>query len=136
MSIIKYQKITANGTTYQIALPDTQEQDAPHCTELATIDGVTYLHIPDEVTLPTQPAQITVETVDLDDTLRSQIKQASPHIDLINRRVVEAIRERYSIEDEIKLIRLAPSDESTAYNAYVESCRDVGREQKAAIGLY
>lgn len=136
MSIIKYQKITANGTTYQIALPDTQEQDASHCTELATIDGVTYLHIPDEVTLPTQPAQITVETVDLDDTLRSQIKQASPHIDLINRRVVEAIRERYSIEDEIKLIRLAPSDESTAYNAYVESCRDVGREQKAAIGLY
>ena len=97
---------------------------------------MTYLHIPDEVTLPTQPAQITVETVDLDDTLRSQIKQASPHIDLINRRVVEAIRERYSIEDEIKLIRLAPSDESTAYNAYVESCRDVGREQKAAIGLY
>lgn len=52
---------------------------------------------------------------------------------LINQQVVTQIRTKYSAEDEIKLLRLAPSDETTEWNKYVEECRDWGKEQKAAI---
>ncbi len=47
--------------------------------------------------------------------------------------MVTQIRTKYSAEDEIKLLRLAPSDETTEWNNYVEECRAWGKEQKAAI---
>ena len=53
--------------------------------------------------------------------------------DAINQRVREMIREQYSIEDEIKLLRTAPSPEFELWNAYVEDCRAWGREQKALL---
>jgi len=43
------------------------------------------------------------------------------------------IRELYSIEDEIKLLRTAPSPEFELWNAYVEDCRSWGRAQKALL---
>ena len=52
----------------------------------------------------------------------------------INLRVVEMIRSRYSIDDEIGILRTAPSDKATAYNAYVEECRAWGRGEKASFG--
>lgn len=48
----------------------------------------------------------------------------------INQRVVQMIRERYSVEDEIGLLRTGPSDEAAAYSDYVEECRAWGRGQK------
>jgi len=51
------------------------------------------------------------------------------------RQVVEQIRARYSVDDEIKLLRIAPSEETSAWNAYVEDCRAWGRAKKAALGL-
>lgn len=53
----------------------------------------------------------------------------------INQRVREMIAEQYSIQDEIKLIRTAPSHEFDVYNEHAEACRQWGREQKAALGL-
>lgn len=53
----------------------------------------------------------------------------------INRRVVEMIREHYTVDDEIKLLRTAPSPEFELWNAYVEDCREWGRQQKRALGL-
>ena len=43
------------------------------------------------------------------------------------------IRGQYSIEDEIKLLRTAPSPEFELWNAYVEDCREWGRLQKAEL---
>lgn len=91
--------------------------------------------LPDGVTLPAQPAEITVEPVTLTEALKADISAASPHVQLINQRVKEMIAQQYAIEDEIKLIRTAPSEEFDIYNAFVESCRQWGREQKAALGL-
>ena len=58
----------------------------------------------------------------------------------VNTRVVEKIRQRYSVEEEIKLNRLAnvalkdsqpvPA-EFDEYNLYVEQCRDWGNQMKA-----
>lgn len=56
-------------------------------------------------------------------------------INQINAEVVGMIRMRYSVDDEIKMLRLAPSDESSAYNDYVEECRAWGRGEKAGLGL-
>ena len=53
--------------------------------------------------------------------------------DAINQRVRDMTREQYSIEDEIKLLRTAPSPEFELWNAHVEDCRAWGREQKALL---
>lgn len=94
----------------------------------------------DGYTLPaTQPQAITasIEVLPspLPDELRSAIKAASPHVRLINARVQEAIAQRYSTADEIKLLRTAPNADMDAYNDYVEDCRAWGRAEKAKLGL-
>lgn len=99
---------------------------------------MTYVCIPDDHALPTeQPKEIaaSIQTVTLTDALREQIKQSSPHVKLINARVQAAIAERYTLADEIKLLRTAPSPEMEAYNAYAEECRAWGRAEKAKLGL-
>ena len=134
--IYKYQKITDQFTTYCLVEPDYNLLEAEdRITELCTIVGVTYASVPDSITLPEQPEQITVEEVVLTEELKAAIKAASPHVQLVNERIVARIRERYSLNDEIKMIRLSPSEESTAYNEYVEACREWGRVAKANLGL-
>ena len=134
--IYKYQKITDQFTTYCLVEPDYNLLETEdRITELCTIDGVTYVSVPDSITLPEQPEQITVEEVVLTDKLKEAIKAESPHVQLINERVVVRIREIYSLNDEIKMIRLSPSEESTAYNDYVEECRAWGRGEKEKLGL-
>lgn len=116
-------------------------EDAQHQrlgTELATIDGMTYVSLPDGATLSTeQPQEVaeSIATVTLTDALHSTISAASPHVQLINERVRVLIAERYSYADEIKLLRTAPSPECVAYNAYAEECRAWGRAEKAKLGL-
>ena len=134
--IYKYQKVTDEYTTYTLREPDYNLLETEdRITELCTIVGVTYASVPDSITLPEQPEQITVEEVELTDELKESIKSASPHVQLINDRVVSKIREVYSLNDEIKMIRLSPSEESTAYNDYVEECRAWGRGEKEKLGL-
>jgi len=136
VKIYKYQKITDNYTTYCLVEPDYNLLETEdRITELCTIDGVTFVSVPDSITLPEQPEQITVEEVVLTDELKAAIKSESPHVQLINERVVAKIREIYSLNDEIKMIRSSPSEESTAYNEYVETCRAWGKTRKATLGL-
>jgi hypothetical protein len=63
------------------------------------------------------------------------VKAASSQCAAINAQVVAKIRERYSVDDEIQMLRIAPSAESALWNDYVETCRAWGHEQKAALGL-
>lgn len=61
-------------------------------------------------------------------------------IDEINRKVVEYIRAKYSINDELKFLRIelfsfVPDPEASAYNAYVEECLAWGRGEKERLGL-
>lgn len=106
--------------------------------ELCTIDGVTYVSVPDDADLPIhQPDEIvdTVQPVVMNDDLRELIKSQSMHVQLIDERVKAKIAERYSITDEIKQLRSAPSDEFDEYAEYAESCRAWGQEQKSMLGL-
>lgn len=138
--LYKYQKFIDQHTTYCLVEPDYNLADgdeSDRITELCTIDGVTYVSVPDSITLPQQPEQIKVEAVEMPvpDPPLGMLRMNSPHILLINDRVVERIRERYSVNDEIKMLRLGPSEETEAYNGYVEECRAWGRAEKEKLGL-
>lgn len=125
--IISYEKIITQETTKQLDLPES-------ATELCTIDGITYVSVPDDVELvDKQPVEY--QTVVMTDELRELIKSQSTHVQLIDDRVKAKIAERYSITDEIKQLRSAPSDEFDVYAEYAESCRTWGQEQKSMLGL-
>ena len=98
----------------------------------------------------TQPATVaaSLEPVALTDELREQIKAASPHTQLIAQRVIERIRERYGVDDELYFARIMIGAQSglyelepgeieqvTAFKDWVEAARLWGREQRAALGL-
>lgn len=136
-TIIAYRKFISAEITRELRLPaDTSVQQIG--TELATLDGTTYVCLPDGATLPPdQPPEIdaSIEIVVLTQGLIDVIKQASPHVHLINRRVTDMIAAEYSLADEIKLLRTAPSPEFEAYNTHAEDCRAWGRAEKAKLGL-
>lgn len=133
-SIVSYQKFIDAQRTVEIKLPEAGNGERIG-SELATIDGVTYVSLPEGAVLPTQPEEITVTPVTLTPELKLAISDASPFVRMIRQMVAEKIAARYSVTDEIKLIRTAPSAEFEVYNAYAEECRDWGREQKAELGL-
>jgi hypothetical protein len=138
-SLIAYRKHIDALYTRELRLPEGP-QNQRLGTELCTIDDVTYVSLPDGAMLPTeQPTEIlaSIQTLPtpVPDGLRDEIKTASPHVRLINERVRNAIAERYSLADEIKLLRTAPSPEMQAYDAYAEECRAWGRAEKAKLGL-
>lgn len=131
-----------------------------YCTELATIDGITYVSVPDGVALPEQPKQLEITPVALTDGLREAIRAASPHCRLIDERTEAKIRARYSVSDELRFARIgnaatlvkAPDGKTgetdkvramksgelsqiEAYNAHVEACVEWGRVEREKLGL-
>ena len=144
--IYKYRKIIGQYTTFCLVEPDYNllERDDPamegvRITELCTLDDWTYASVPDAIALPPQPEVIasTLAPVDLSEQpeLKAAIIEASPNCRSIRGRVVDKIRERYSINDEFKMLRIGPSPETEAYNDYVEACRAWGRSEKEKLGL-
>lgn len=102
------------------------------------MDSTTYVSLPDGAKLPAeQPKEIadSILPVTLDAALRQTIADASPQVRVIRQMVAAKIAERYSVGDEIKLLRTAPSAEYEQYNAYAEDCRTWGRTQKEVLGL-
>ena len=148
--LYRYKIVVDELTTHYLRGPDSF--DGPRVTELCTLDdGWTYVAVPDGMTLPEdQPESVvaTLQEVILTDELRGQILGASPHCRLIADRVIERIRERYPLDEELFLNRIAtgalaglyqyqPGEEAEvlAFGAWAEDCRQWGRQQRAALGL-
>ncbi|HWO99180.1 MAG TPA: hypothetical protein VNL74_00930 [Methylococcus sp.] len=145
-SIYRYRKVIDAFTTHQMLSPG----DIPF-QELCTLeDGYTYVSVPDGAALPEQPSVIaaSVEAVALTDELRERIKGASPHCQRIAERVVERIREKYDLNHELYLARIAvgalqgtyvlrPGEAEwiAQYQVDVEAAREWGRQQRAELGL-
>lgn len=130
-NIYRYQKYITREVTRSLEAPEQS-------TELCTLDGRTYVIIPEGMEPHAeQPIEIahTIEQVMLTPELRDEISDASPHVGLIRERVRGMIAEAYPLHEEIKLLRTAPSAEFEAYNAHAEACREWGRAQKAMLGL-
>ena len=122
--------------------------DEIYCTELCTLDGLTYVSVPAAALLPDQPSELTIESVTLTPELRDALKAASPHCRLITERMEMRIRSKYSLSDEQYFARIgvgaafgaytfAPGeqDDLLAFGAYVEACRQWGRDERAKLGL-
>lgn len=142
--IVSYQKQSDAYTVHQLNAPEGS-------TELCTINGVTYVSVPDGAVLLEQPILIAgsvVNPVTLSTEVRESIKAASTHCQLIHERMEAKIRARYSLSDEQYFARIASGvalgmytfeaseqDALAAFAAYVEEVRRWGREQRASLGL-
>lgn len=124
--IVAYKKIVTPQTTKQI----NDEQ----AVELLTVDDTTYLSVPDDFDLSQVDKELGAKFVDVNDDMQKLFAQSS-HVQLINKRVKDKIAERYSITDEIELLRNAPSEEFDEYHTYAEQCRQWGYEQKLKLGV-
>lgn len=128
--IYKYHKIIDTYVTHTLTEPDySLLETEDRITELCDINGETYVSVPDTITLPEQE-HVTVDEVVVTDEVKAEIVSASPLFANINGRVVDKIRERYSVNDEIKMLRIGPSEETSEYNDFAEECRAWGREEK------
>lgn len=150
-TIVSYQKYIDAAITREIRFPDDPVSRSYLGVELATLEGLTYVSLPDGAMLPAeQPAEIaaSIQTVTLTDALRESIKAASPHVCLIVARMQEKIRAAYPLEDELYLARISigalrgtyallpgEAERISAYQAFVESVREWGRAERSAIGL-
>ena len=148
-TIYSYQKVSTPYTVIQAVLPDSAVvNDELHCTELCTINGTTYLAVPDGVVLPSQPPEITLSTVVLTTELRERIKAESPHSQFVGERMVQKIRAQYSVDDEMFFARIgvgaatgmySPTSgelaDMQAFGEFVESVRQWGRAERAKLGL-
>ena len=116
----KFQKIINDYTTLSLVEPDYELLGlTDRVRVVGELDGYTYIDVPDFVTLPSdQPVELVA---------------ANYEEDKIDLQVVEKIRRRYSVNDEIKLLRTAPSEEATAWNSYVEECRAWGKAMKEML---
>lgn len=84
--VYSYQKVTDEFTTYTVVEPDYKEGDE-RVTELCTVEGTTYISVPDAVILPEQPGQVVLVEITPNEALYEVIEAVSPHIQLINQRV-------------------------------------------------
>jgi hypothetical protein len=112
---------------------------------------VTYVSVPTGATLPTtQPDEIkaSITTPTLTPALNDKIREASPHTKLIAQQVIDQIRAKYSVNDELYLARIGIGASSGLYvptaselqelkdfGVLAESARQWGREQRALLGL-
>ena len=151
MTIVSYQKTSDAHTTYELHMPDAQGDEGEiFCAELGTLDGLTYVAVPDGVTLPEQlpPVAATLQQVTLTPEIRERLKAVSPHCALISERMVQKIRARYSIDDEMFFSRIGvgaamgmytptPDElaEMQAFGVFVDGVRQWGRAERAKLGL-
>jgi hypothetical protein len=152
-SLIAYRKAISRETTIALRLPLDATQGQATAQELATLpDGRTVVMLPDGLTLPAdQPAEVasTIEHLTpLPADVREQIKAASPHVALIAQRMVQMIRDAYSLDDEMYFARIGVGaatgmytptsgelQEMTVFGERVESVRQWGRTERAKLGL-
>ena len=150
-SIISYQKTSDAHTTYELRVPDAHGDEGEiFCTELGTLDGLTYVSVPAGVILPEQFPQVaaTLQPVELTTELRERLKAISPHCALISERMVQKIRARYSIDDEMFFARIGVGAstgmyqptagelaEMQVFGEFVEGVRQWGRAEREKLGL-
>ncbi len=143
-TIYKYQPVTTPGpfgTDYRPAANNSA------LTELCTLEGYRYLAI-ENIADVTIPLEILLEPVELTPELREAIKANSPHTQLIAQRVIDKIRAKYPLDEELYFARIAVGalqgsytllsgelDAIGQYQADVEAAREWGRIERNKLGL-
>ena len=126
-TLYSYTKVSDQFTSYFLQAEKQQE-----IGRLA--DGRTVVAVEGEIANEQFPQLTDISKLVLTDALREEIKQFRA-FGLIDEQTVSAIRARYSIDDELKILRLREEPEWSAYNDFVEACRADGKAKKQALGL-
>lgn len=121
--------------------------------ELCTLpDGRTVVVLFDGFTLPEQQHATIADSITklepLSDEMKNAIREASPHVRLINAQMQERIRAKYTAEDEMKFSRIGVGQalgqykmsESEAkalhaFGVYLEECRQWAKGERAKLGV-
>jgi len=121
MKQYKYKKIQTDVTTITLVEPDYELLKLEERVQvIGELDGFTYVEVPDSVTLPSDQPVLLIE--------------ANYEADKIDQQTVEKIRQKYTVNDEIKMLRLGlATDEAKAWNTYAEQCRADGAAAKEIL---
>ena len=127
MKIFKYQKVTDIYTTHEVIHPDYEQmsEDCARIIDVCTIDGLVYISVPDTITLPEQPEIIkkTLVEVILNSELKTRIKSTSCHIKLMESRIADDAKIRYTKSDEVTLDFLKEFLPTWGVVDYISKCR-------------
>jgi hypothetical protein len=153
-ALIAFRKVSDDITTHTLRLPQPEKQGEQAAQELATLpDGRTVVVLFDGHDLPKDQPEAIESTIEvlptpLPDALKEQIREASPHVRLINARMQDRIRARYSAEDEMKFSRIGTGQalgmykmndaEKTAlmaFGTYLEEQRQWAKGERAKLGV-
>ena len=148
-TIYAYTKKQNAFTEIVMALPENQgPEDETRATELCTISGITYVAIPDSMTLPEQPPELDIAPVTLTPELKAAIRAESTHCQFIDERRQAMIRSRYTAEDETGMTRMGlkqslgvaqMTDDQKhrlfEYDGWVEHCLAWAKAERAKLGL-
>ena len=146
-TIYKYRRVKTpgpNGATLYFRNADTE----PPAVELGQIDDWWYVAVPDAADLPEQWPEIEWQAVDVTPDLRERLKAETRPLQLISQRIIDKIRERYPIDEELYLARIGVGAATGMYTptpeeqqelqdfaVYVEDVRTWGRALRAELGL-
>lgn len=121
MKQYKYKKIQTDVTTYTLVEPDYEQLKLKERVQvIGELNGFTYVEVPDSITLPSNQPVLLLE--------------ANLEADKIDAQTVEKIRQKYTVNDEIKMLRLGlATDEAKAWNTYAEACRAEGAAAKELL---
>ena len=124
----------------------TARAEGDGLVEVAQLDG--YAYVAASGAPAEQPAGVVLEPVTLTPELRAALREASPLCRLIDAMVVQSIRERYSVDDELYFARISvgtlmgaytPEPGELAalpqYQSHVEAAREWGRRERGKLGL-
>jgi len=95
-----------------------------------------YQYVAFEEKAPEQPKGIILEEVVLTAELKEKLRKNSSHWQRYKERVIEKIREKYSLDDEINIIKTTEDKTKiTEYDEYVKSVKDYYAKYKANLGI-
>lgn len=123
-------KIVCYDAGLKPVYPDTSGEQ--YVADLGIFDGKRYLALSEGVAFPKQAKGVSVKKADLTNTdLLKYLKSESPPARQIDAETQIKIRERYSLEDELKALRTKDEE----YETFISEVVAAGREKKKALGL-
>jgi len=140
MKLYRYQPIFNKHTRIDANLP---ENAIIHLSNDQLKDFDNYQYVAFEGVIPEQPKGIILEEVVLTAELKEKLRKYSSHWKRYKERIIDKIREKYSIDDEINIIHTknlatkTTEDKTkiTEYDEYVKSVKDYYAKYKANLGI-
>jgi hypothetical protein len=140
MKLYRYQPIYDKHTIIDANLP---ENAIIHLSNDQLEEFDNYQYVAFEEKAPEQPKGIILEEVVLTAELKEKLRKYSSHWKRYKERIIDKIREKYSIDEELNIIHTknlatkTTEDKTkiTEYDEYVKSIKDYYANYKASLGI-